>query len=327
LLEQHLVTGPFQLQPDRLVITREPRTQDPFSSLPPEVLHNIIRFLPGSDLLEFLKASWPAFSATRRNAFWKWFLKHDMPWLVELWPLLGEEPEPQRPELDYKAVHMWLNEVTTPRFGMDGAFMALANRRRIWGVCEQLAPHYHRHLQTRTLHLAAPEPGVIQAAGCRHMISLSDEPVPDAGSRSVEKTLFFCSQEDLSNRPAIYEAHWAESGFLIGLGAIVGKQRRIFGRDGASVPNGKTTAIRVESGDRITEMELRVATADPNNGAAALGRVISIELKTEHVSGRFKMEHGWKRTAELPCVGATLLCVSDGASLVGIAGCIDEVCC
>ncbi|KAK3303774.1 uncharacterized protein B0T15DRAFT_541215 [Chaetomium strumarium] len=319
LLAQYLAKDVFQLRPDRLGITRDPCVQDPFSSLPPKVLHNVLRFLPGNDLLGLLKASWPAFSATRRNAFWKWFLKHDMPWLVELWPLLGEEV--QRFEVDYKAVYMWLNEATTPRYGMGDSFMVLANRRRIWGVCEQLAPHYYHHLQMRTLD--APEPGILQAAVCRHMISVSDEPVP-IGSRALHKTLFFYSQEEVGNRPAIYEAYWAESGYLIGLGAVVGKRRRIFGRDGAEVLNSTKTAIRLESGDRITEMELLVATADPNNGVNALPKVVSVELKTKEISGRARMERGWKRSVELPCISSTLLNVSDGASLVGVAGYIDQ---
>jgi hypothetical protein len=45
--------------------------------LPTEVLHNILRFLSGIELLAFLAASWPAFIATHSNAFWKSFLKHD----------------------------------------------------------------------------------------------------------------------------------------------------------------------------------------------------------------------------------------------------------
>ncbi|KAK4236390.1 hypothetical protein C8A03DRAFT_16969 [Achaetomium macrosporum] len=320
LLEQYLGKDVFQLRPAGPGITRDPCVQDPFSSLPPEVLHNIFRFLPGNNLLELLEASWAAFSATRRNAFWKWFLKHDLPWVVELWPLLGEGLH--HPELDYKAVYMWLNQATTPRYGMGGPFMVLANRRRIWGACEQLAPHYYRHLQMRTLD--APEPGILQAAVCRHMVSVSDGAVPDA-SCSLQKTLFFYSQEEVGNRPAIYEAYWAESGYLIGLGAVVGKQRRIFGRDGAKVLNSTKTAIRLESGDRITEMELLIATADPNSGVTALPKVVSLELKTKEISGWAKMEGGWKRSVELPCISATLLDVSDGASLVGVAGYIDQV--
>ncbi|KAK4103397.1 hypothetical protein N658DRAFT_557267 [Parathielavia hyrcaniae] len=313
LLEQRLATDSFQLQVDRLEITHEPRVQDPLATLPLEVLSNIFDFLSGTDLLELLKASWPAFCATRRNAFWRRFLIHDMPWLVELWLLLGND-EPQ--ELDYKAV-----------FGMDGTFMALANRRRIWAVCEQLAPHYYRHLQTRMRVLHAPEPNFLQAAISTHMISLSDE-AEDNGSSSLQHAMFLYSEEEIRGQPVIYEVYWAESGYLIGLGAVVGKQRRIVGQDGAKVRNSTKTAVRVESNDLITHIKLLVATTDPNNGEtqAALPKVVAIELGTKEI-GKARMEQGWKfsPSAVLPCISATVLHVTDGATFVGLAGHIDQV--
>ncbi|KAK4102319.1 hypothetical protein N658DRAFT_506506 [Parathielavia hyrcaniae] len=153
-LRQSLVGDPvFKLRPETSVLVRNPVLQDPFSRLPNELLMTIARLLSGHDLLALLKASWPALAATRSNGFWKWHLTHEMPWLNSLRPLLdGQEPE-EKVTLDYKKLYLWLDKVTAPKYGVDGPFLSLANRRRIWGVCEQLAALYFGH---RDVHAATP---------------------------------------------------------------------------------------------------------------------------------------------------------------------------
>jgi hypothetical protein len=266
-----------------------------------------------------LQASPAALSASRHNPLWEGFIKRDMLWAWELWLLGKEELE----GLEYKAVYMWLNKATVPRHGMGGPFLALANRRRIWDACEQLASHYHRRLQMRTLE--APEPAILQSAVCRHRLWLTDEQVPD-DFHSLQRTLFFYSQEEPKHKPVIYETYWENDGSLIGLGVVVDKQKRIFGRDGADSYYGtKKSTIRLESGSRTTELGLLVATTDLNSGGVTtLPKITAVGVALNETQG-VKLEGGWVLSSEFPCTNSALLRVSDRAELVGVEGHIDQV--
>ncbi|KAL3491015.1 hypothetical protein BJX62DRAFT_206016 [Aspergillus germanicus] len=132
--------------------TREPR--NPFSTLPTELVHQICSLLPGESLKSLTQASLYINLLTRDDYFWKRFIASDMPWLEE-----GEAEVLRKRVVDdessaytasasespinYQRVYQWLDAVSKPAFGMDDeVFMAVANRRRIWGVCEVLAGAY-----------------------------------------------------------------------------------------------------------------------------------------------------------------------------------------
>ena len=72
--------------------------------------------------------------------------KHLVPFFWEMLPLIDQSD--LLPDFDYKTLFLWLDKVTTPEYGIAGPFMHVANRRRIWGVCEQLAPAYERGIET-----------------------------------------------------------------------------------------------------------------------------------------------------------------------------------
>ncbi|KAK3305941.1 uncharacterized protein B0T15DRAFT_214951 [Chaetomium strumarium] len=132
-----------------------------------------------------------------RRMFRKWFIRRDMPWLCELWELWDEELERGEVDYKYKAVYMSVNEATSPRYGIGGPF------RRIWGICDQMAPHYHGQIpKVRTLD--TPKSTMLRSTVCRHILSLTDEQVPDS-SDSLQRTLFFYSQEGPEHRPVILE--------------------------------------------------------------------------------------------------------------------------
>jgi hypothetical protein len=131
------------LEGSDLDISRQPLVDNPFSRLPPEPRLQIFAMLTGRDLFALPTVSRPAFLATRRPGFWKWLIGQHMPWLTGVLPLCAE-PEHR---YTYKAVYVFLSEATVPRFGMNGPLLPLANGRRIWDVCEQLAAHYHCRLR------------------------------------------------------------------------------------------------------------------------------------------------------------------------------------
>ncbi|KAL2126292.1 hypothetical protein VTI74DRAFT_1232 [Chaetomium olivicolor] len=312
------------MRPDSLgtVIPRAPRVRDSFSRLPLEILLYIFRFLSGHDLLALLKASWPAFCAARSNTFWKRFLKQDMPWLTELWPLLEDEERQGGRELSYKALYLWLDKVTFPSYGIDGPFLPLANRRRIWGVCEQLARHYFRHLYARPLD--EPDRSMVEGIFCRHIAIVSNNQ-PQYDPSAVRTTLFAYSMDELDNWPVDLEAYWGEDRRLVGLCAIVGKHRRVFGLDGTRKPHITKTAMRIPAGDRIAQLGLSVAAADPNEGPTASPGIVCIEVRTS-VGMRPTLQRSLGLSLggpETPCISTTSLTVSKEARLVGVTGHID----
>jgi hypothetical protein len=129
--------------------TREPK--NPFSTLPTELVHQICSLLPGDSLESLTQASLYINLITRDNYFWKRFIATDMPWLEEGEAEMLRKRADVTPSADsgsespinYQRVYQWLDGVTKPAFAMDDeVFMAVANRRRIWGVCEVLAGAY-----------------------------------------------------------------------------------------------------------------------------------------------------------------------------------------
>jgi len=299
-LEECLAMAQFELRADSLGTLRTPTVQDPFSRLPPEILIDVFRLLPSDSLRALLNASWPALSATRRNGFWKWFLKHDMPWLWELWPLVAEMEQLRGSEPSYKSLYVWLRKATTPECGMRGPAMHLANRRRIWGVCEQLAPRYFRHLYV-TPTVIGPDTSIVESAACHHMAFISNDHAMPDGSWAIQETLFLYSRDEICDKPLILEAYWGESGGLVGLCALFGPQRRVFGVNGADMPHITRTAVRIPGNTLITAMVVNLETSDPNSGGGASPRILSMDVCTfaqvvpqlyiaDTVQGAYKLE-------------------------------------
>ncbi|KAL2865004.1 F-box protein [Aspergillus lucknowensis] len=117
---------------------------NPFGTLPTELIHHICSLLPGDSLKSLIQASLFIHLVTRDNAFWKRFIESDIPWLDEAdTHALRTSSSSPPTDLNYQLVHQWLDAATTPTYGMaDPVFMGAANRRRIWGVCEELSRSY-----------------------------------------------------------------------------------------------------------------------------------------------------------------------------------------
>ncbi|KAL2833527.1 hypothetical protein BJY01DRAFT_225156 [Aspergillus pseudoustus] len=126
---------------------------DPFRDLPYDITYQILQNLPGESVLALNKTSWTMLARTDNHSFWKRRLAQDMPWLLELPAYLEEDQEQQEQRgerrnynINYKLLYMWLDKRTEPAYGMSGEFMGVANRRRIWGPCVEIAERYHRVL-------------------------------------------------------------------------------------------------------------------------------------------------------------------------------------
>ncbi|KAA8651250.1 F-box protein [Aspergillus tanneri] len=125
---------------------------NPFGRLPLEIVERICLYLPGESLKALIQASLSIRLLTQDNFFWKRFMQWDMPWFWELHASQALKKGPE--DLNYKRLYLLLDSMTAPRYGMDDlSVIGVANRRRIWGVCEQLAPHYFKSLHQTPVEL------------------------------------------------------------------------------------------------------------------------------------------------------------------------------
>lgn len=135
---------------------------DPFAKLPFELLLNVISELESSSFMSLLNASPHVYRALDgNNSLWLSQIRKSMPWFFELHDILDNLPDssndsygttnPKADTLRDKSLRgffVWAYRITTPRVGKTGPFMGVANRCRIWGVCQQLVDPYLARLQS-----------------------------------------------------------------------------------------------------------------------------------------------------------------------------------
>jgi hypothetical protein len=111
---------------------------DPFCKLPTELIHHIANYMDGHELIALRQESRFVRQATRSSNFWKRLLLREQAWL---WEPSGKAASTQH-LVDWEKLYIVMEKSTARCFGTKGAMMALANRRRIWKVCEEMARVY-----------------------------------------------------------------------------------------------------------------------------------------------------------------------------------------
>lgn len=115
---------------------------DSFQKLPLELLLKTCNMLTPQSLYQLALASPTVDALLGDKPFWKRYLSIHMPWSYELLLLLDDESQTSFQNVDFKSLVRWVDQESTPRLWMRGPFMSIANRRRIWHVCEQLESVY-----------------------------------------------------------------------------------------------------------------------------------------------------------------------------------------
>lgn len=111
--------------------------KDSFGELPYELLFLVFNELSGDAIMELMTASKFVYCQLRYDAkFWQRRIRSEMQWFWELNEVVESE------KMDFQRVYYFLDWMTTPTFGMRGPLIGLANRRRIWSTCQQIAYHY-----------------------------------------------------------------------------------------------------------------------------------------------------------------------------------------
>jgi hypothetical protein len=120
---------------------------DPFCKLPVELIHHVASYMEGHELIALRQVSRFVRQATRSSSFWKRLLLREQAWLwdtpfsVAFWEPSGEAGSTQH-MVDWEKLYIVMENSTASGFGTKGAMMALANRRRIWKVCGEIARVY-----------------------------------------------------------------------------------------------------------------------------------------------------------------------------------------
>lgn len=227
---------------------------DPFANIPYDILYSITALLPSDSVLNLNKASWFVHTCLlSNNAFWKQRLREHTPWFHKLRYLIDDATTPTE-GCDFRTLFFWLYAQTRPRLWMSGPFMALANRRRLWGVCEQIADHYHQAKQKqRPQEDECDETAQLienHADTPRMPIVAYPPPSPEAETIS---TVWIRSWAELDAPFALFEAFWDVSrtvngtrhGSLVGLAMTFHGSRRLFGRDDSAEDVSRETCLIV----------------------------------------------------------------------------------
>jgi hypothetical protein len=230
--------------------------QDPFRVMSYDILLNVFEHVDTDDMLSLLSASTHVFETARNTAFWKhMFHLRILPWFWELRKLLEKSELPKT--FDYKGLFIWINHVTTPEYGVEGCFMGIANRRRIWNSCKALAPMYKQ--QVTPTSQAEPEDeeakDILDCAESFHMPVVL-YPLPK-GATTVSAQ-FIRSWHEIAHRPCDFDTYWNEHGALVGIAVTFGASQRVFGRT-----VGKRGApLHIDAHEWI--QEIRVLLGNPN---------------------------------------------------------------
>lgn len=116
--------------------------------LPTETLWQIAQHLSIQDLRELLFASWGMLNATRNNSFWRAYMAFGFSWAAQDVQTILKEIQSQE-DLDFSQFYLYFERVTRPEPGVEPLWMGLANRRRIWGACQDLKVLYEGQIRTK----------------------------------------------------------------------------------------------------------------------------------------------------------------------------------
>ncbi|KAE8327907.1 hypothetical protein BDV39DRAFT_192560 [Aspergillus sergii] len=158
--EELLVTNPVKISPLnkyleelREIVNNEkdtshtqegPQSFDIFNTLPYELRQQIFSLLPLSSVLALKAASWPMHTTQLPEKGRKTRLEYSLPWLWEVHDI--DPTGSQKLEGKLSKVIAELEEKSRYRNDKVDYIPGLANRRRIWMVCEEIKDMYHEKL-------------------------------------------------------------------------------------------------------------------------------------------------------------------------------------
>ncbi|RSM06096.1 hypothetical protein CDV31_009272 [Fusarium ambrosium] len=215
---------------------------DPFRQIPESLLRDILDLVDNESVFNLCKASWGIFELIRHNRnFWENRIRKNTPYFEELGDVLEAECESLRAQ-DPRKILLWAEEASEPRVGMSGFLMPVANRRRIWGVCEQIERLYDANI---------PEQGTacdmedIAMGNKMHFVGYNGKAVVD-----TEQSYWIQSWDEYSqDRPWVLHTFWNSDWDMTGISVnFEDEEPRMFGRCGEE--EGAWETIKEMPGER-----------------------------------------------------------------------------
>ncbi|SPO01668.1 uncharacterized protein DNG_04341 [Cephalotrichum gorgonifer] len=287
---------------------------DPFAKLPMELLQAVSVYLPGKSVLALRQASFAVYSATQGSDFWKWYLPRDMPWFWELNKVMKEV---QTSDVNYKSLYLWLNASTAPKFGTRSPFMGIANRRRIWSICETIMKRYLRFMSSgeraakRGHHTSEEILEALRGENLSGDTFVVASPMSDDDTSAVSTHLIRW-WEDLEDLDMIFCTYWNSDRLLVGIGIEINGTFRLIGRRD-TVAGDRRSAVRIGANDWITGLILHITKFDPL-GASARAGVQGVSVLRGSATVTLGATGGGQRP----------LLTADGRCLIGLSGQIRE---
>ncbi|CVL08557.1 uncharacterized protein FPRN_13187 [Fusarium proliferatum] len=196
---------------------------NPLTLLPETVISGVSEFLDNESLINLFCASLETYSSLRDSgSFWKRRIVTHLPYFLELHEYLKENSQ-NLENRDFRKIFLWADAASKPRSGVTRLMFPVANRRRIWKVCEQIEELYNQEPRQKGIskrHL-----------GCQVHKSerqvLGDTGEPGLHFRSAN----FIQQWSELLCPWTLGLFWNSEGDLSGIAVTFGQTQRIFGHE------------------------------------------------------------------------------------------------
>ncbi|EGU73093.1 hypothetical protein FOXB_16408 [Fusarium oxysporum f. sp. conglutinans Fo5176] len=196
---------------------------NPLAALPETVMYAISEFLDNPSLLNLFCASWATFLSLRdSDSFWRKRIVTQLPYFTELHECLRNQSKSLESR-DFRKIFLWAETASQPRAGVAKSMFPVANRRRIWMVCEQI----------ESLYIREPRRQPTEQSYIRHQAVKSKLQVL---GDTREPGLYFRSANFLRGwhellLPWTIDLFWNSEGELSSIAVSFGEDQRIFGHE------------------------------------------------------------------------------------------------
>ncbi|KAH6695150.1 hypothetical protein F5X68DRAFT_272602 [Plectosphaerella plurivora] len=226
---------------------------DILTSIPRELLDQISSSVDNGTLLRLTQASWHIHQALHDNhGFWQARLRTHMGWFPELqayledpWPGLTQHP---------KALFLWAMRATESKPGLRGPYLRIANRRRIWYICDQITDQYIRILSRRPTFEDPVATEIIDEAWSPHLPLVAH---PVATFVTAPSDAFWLCDWNETWTEMILETFWDGEGSLVGMSVAPKGKMRLLGMDDSDQGVHKETTV-ISENDWIREIVLHI---------------------------------------------------------------------
>lgn len=187
---------------------------DPFRRMPYDILYRISGFISDEDLVSLARASWPIHALLQNNnQFWRLRLMQSFPWFFELRDLLEQDETLLRTN-DAQRIFHWAGRSTRPAKWLTGPLMGVANRRRIWSVCEQLGDMYWPQKEYNAS--MSVEEGLVRRYSKR--VPPNSVSSPPATKEDRARTVYWAKTwSEVRSQTKTLESFWDCRGSLVGI--------------------------------------------------------------------------------------------------------------